>query len=311
MENFTDWNSDHISVCICTYKRQKLLIRLLNKLQSQITDNFFIYSIIIVDNDLDQSAKKSVISFKEKSVIDIHYFNEPEKNIALARNKAVQNAQGNFVAFIDDDEFPDDEWLLALYKSYKKFNADGVFGPVKSHFEIEPPQWIIKGKLHERESFKTGTLLKRFKYTRTGNVLLSMKIFDEKKVNFDPTLGKTGGEDTAFFKRMIESGCVFVWCNEACVYETVPSERFTRAYFLKRALLRGVVSSRYVSFISFSMLKSLIAFILYTSALPFLFLIGDHIFMIYLIKDCDHIGKILALCGLKVIKERASQEWYC
>jgi glycosyltransferase involved in cell wall biosynthesis len=288
MENFIDWNSDHISVCICTYKRQKLLIRLLNKLQSQITNNFFAYSIIIVDNDCDQSAKKVVLSFKERSVIDIHYFNEPEKNIALARNKAIRNAQGNFVAFIDDDEFPDDEWLLALYKSYKKFNADGV-----------------------RESFMTGTLLKRFKYTRTGNVLLSMKIFDEKKVNFDPTLGKTGGEDTAFFKRMIESGCVFVWCNEACVYETVPPERFTRVYFLKRALLRGVVSSRYVSFISFSMLKSLIAFILYTSALPFLFLIGNHIFMIYLIKDCDHIGKILALCGLKIIKERASQEWYC
>jgi succinoglycan biosynthesis protein ExoM len=311
MKNFIDCKHDHISVCICTYKRQKLLRRLLNKLQNQITDDLFTYSIIVVDNDCDKSAKQTVLSFKNTSAIDIRYFNEPEKNIALARNKTIQNAQGNFVAFIDDDEFPDDEWLLELYKSYNKFNADGVFGPVKSHFETEPPQWIIKGNLHERESFKTGTLLKRFKYTRTGNVLLSMKIFDEKKGNFDPTLGKSGGEDTAFFKRMIESGCIFVWCNEACVYETVPPERFTRVYFLKRALLRGVVSSRYISLISFSMLKSLTAFILYTSALPFLLLIGNHVFMIYLIKDCDHIGKILALCGLKLIKDRASQEWYC
>jgi glycosyltransferase involved in cell wall biosynthesis len=296
---------DHISICICTYKRLTFLKRLLEKVQYQITNDLFTYSIIVVDNDYSQSAKVVVISVKERSKIDIVYFNEPEKNISMARNKAIQNVSGNYVAFIDDDEFPDDAWLHNLYKTRSNFDADGVLGPVKPHFETEPPQWIIKGALLERESFQTGTLIKNFRYTRTGNVLLAAKIFAAQPVPFDPALGRSGGEDSDFFKRMLDRGYTFVWCDEACVYETVPPERFTRAYFLKRALLRGVVAARYASFISMGTLKSFVALILYTLALPLFLCIGSHLFMRFLIKACDHIGKLLALCGLKVIQERA------
>jgi succinoglycan biosynthesis protein ExoM len=295
---------DHISVCICTYKRPQMLTNLLTKLQSQETKQMFTYSIVVADNDYAQSAYQTVESFKGKAKIDIDYYCEPEQNIALARNKAVANACGEFVAFIDDDEFPDQEWLLELYKTCKKFNASGVLGPVRPRFEAEPPQWIIKGKLCERRSFKSGTILKDPRDTRTGNVLFRRKILNDKEIVFDPRFGRTGGEDTDFFKRMIEKRKVFVWSNEACVYETIPPERLKGAYFLKRALLRGVVNSRDMSFVSISALKSVIAFVLYTSTLPVWLLLGYHVFMKYLIKDCDHIGKLLGLCGIEVINER-------
>jgi succinoglycan biosynthesis protein ExoM len=303
-KRFINQKRDHISICICTYKRLKFLKRLLEKVQYQITNDLFTYSIIVVDNDRSKSAERAVIYSKESSKIDIAYFNEPEKNISMARNKAVQNVSGNYVAFIDDDEFPDDTWLLNLYKTLRKFDADGVLGPVKPHSEVEPPKWIIRGALLERESFQTGTLITHFRYTRAGNVLLDATIFAAQQVPFDPDLGRSGGEDSDFFKRMIDQDYTFVWCNEACVYETVPPERFTRAYFLKRALLRGVVAARYTSLISVNTLKSLVALPVYTLALPLFFCIGNHLFMRYLIKDCDHIGKLLALCGLKVIQER-------
>ena len=286
---------DHIAVCICTYKRSRLLSRLLSELQNQITDNLFTYSIVVVDNDHTQSAKSTVASFKENSLIDIDYYIEPEQNIALAKNKAVHNSKGNFVAFIDDDEFPDNRWLLNLYKTLNNYNVDGVLGPVKPYFETEPPQWIIKGKLCERPSHKSGSAL-RWSDTCTGNVLLSMDIFNKEENKFNPDFGRTGGEDVDFFRRMIEKDHVFVWCEEAPVYETVPPERFKRAYFLKRALLRGVVNSRHMSFISFDTLKSVVAFVLYTSALPIFLLSGHHLFMKYLIKNCDHIGKLLSIC---------------
>lgn len=293
----------HICVCVCTYKRPQLLERLLNKLQGQRTGGVFTYSVLIVDNDHEQSAKSIVIAWKKKGLVPIDYYIEPEKNIAHARNKAVQNARGDFTAFIDDDEFPNEDWLLNLYKTCHEFHADGILGPVNPYFETEPPQWIIKGKLCERESFQTGTRIRNPKYTRTGNVLLNRDIFVDKENLFDPRFGKTGGEDVDFFKRMIQKGNVLVWCNEACVNEIVPPERFKRSYFLKKALLRGVANSKKVSFFSFDAFKSVVAFILYTPALPVLLLRHD-LFMKYLIKDCDHIGKLLALCGLKIIKER-------
>ena len=298
-----DSKHDHISVCICTYKRPKLLENLLNKLQDQQTDGLFTYSAVVVDNDCNQSAKSTSESLKKSSKIYIDYYVEPEQNIALARNKAVRNAKGDFIAFIDDDEHPASNWLLNLYKAYYKFNADGGLGPIKPHFEIEPPQWIIQGKLCDRDSFPTGTIIQNPKFTRTGNVLLSRKVFLEEEIPFDPRFGKTGGEDVDFFNRMIQKGKVFVWCDEAYVYEIVPPERLKRSYFMKRALLRGLVNSTKVPFISFDLLKSVVAFILYTPALLVLLFRHD-LFMKYLVKDCDHIGKLLGKCGVKIIKER-------
>ncbi|MFX0196076.1 MAG: glycosyltransferase family 2 protein [Candidatus Hodarchaeota archaeon] len=295
---------DHISVCICTYKRPNLLATLLNKLQNQITHHLFTFSVVIVDNDCRHSAKSTVESIKQKTSIRIDYYNESEQNIALARNKAVQNSKGNIVAFIDDDEFPVDQWLLNLYRAYKESKADGVLGPVNPQFQIEPPQWIIKGKLLERESLMTGSIVKNLKYMRTGNVLLAKEIINEKEGPFDPRFGRTGGEDADFFKRMISRGHTFVWCDEACVYETVLPDRLKRVYFLKRAFLRGMGSVRIKSFTILGMLKSLVAFTLYTSALPVFFVLGNHLFMKYLIKDCDHIGKLLAFCGIEIVKER-------
>ena len=297
-----DIKSNHICVCICTYKRPRFLERLLSELQNQTTYDLFTYSIVVVDNDHNQSAESTVAFFKEKSSVDINYYNETEQNIALARNKAVENATGNFVAFIDDDEFPEDSWLLNLYKTYKKYKADGVLGPVKPHFEIEPPQWILKGKFFERPSHKTGSVLD-WSNTRTGNVLLRKTIFNKSENMFNPEFG-SGGEDRDFFRRMIKKGNIFIWCNDAPVYEIVPPERCKRPFLLKRALLRGKVSLTHPFFSVFDIIKSLIAFLLYTLALPFLFLIGHHIFMKLLIKDFDHIGRLLSFCGLDVVKEK-------
>jgi succinoglycan biosynthesis protein ExoM len=295
----------HISVCICTFKRPALLWRLLSSLERQLTEALFDYSVVIVDNDRAESARQTVELYACQSKIPICYHIEPEQNIALARNKAVENAKGDFIAFIDDDEFPNEDWLLNLYKAFHRFPTDGVLGPVKPYFETEPPQWIIRGRLCERKSFETGAVIRNPKYTRTGNVLLNRRLFVNKENRFDPLFGKTGGEDVDFFERMIRESNVFVWCNEASVNEIVPPQRFRRSFFLKKALLRGVANAQKVPFCSLHTLKSFVAIGAYTLLLPALLLVRHDLFMKYLIKDCDHIGKLLALCGFKVLKARA------
>jgi len=102
----------HISVCVCTYKRPDLLKRSLEALCAQETGGLFTYSILVVDNDETESARTVVSSLASGSAVPLKYCVESQQNIALARNKAVENATGDFVAFIDDDEFPIKEWLL-------------------------------------------------------------------------------------------------------------------------------------------------------------------------------------------------------
>jgi len=296
---------EHITVCICTFKRPEMLARLLEELQGQKTGGLFTYSIVIVDNDEKESARQTAESVKTKARISIQYYVEPEQNIALARNKAVQFANGDHVAFIDDDEFPLKNWLYSLYNVLKKYEADGVLGPVLPHYEAQPPEWIIKGRLLERECFRSGTILEKPEHTRTGNALLARRIFAQFDKPFDPSYGRTGGEDVDFFRRSIEQGRVFVWCNEACVYETVTTDRLHRIFFIKRALLRGVVNSRRSTLISCSSMRSIVACLVYTACLPFLLLIGQHMFMRYLIKDCDHLGKLLGILRIRVVSARS------
>lgn len=296
--------SNHISVCICTYKRPQMLSFLLDKLQNQDTGNLFTYSAVVIDNDSNQSAKDTVSYWQEKSAIQIDYFCEPRQNIALARNMAVEKANGDFITFIDDDEFPERSWLINLLKTQKKYNAAGVLGPVVPHFEVEPPQWMIKSKICERPRYLTGTVFKNSLKTRTGNVLFSKKLFIDQKEPFNPKFGLTGGEDVDFFGRMIKKRFIFVWCDEACVYEIVEQDRFEKKFYIKRALLSGTVNASKSSLLSLNTLKSVIAFIVYTTALPFLYLIGEHLFMKYLIKDCHHFGNIAGLAGCKIVTER-------
>jgi succinoglycan biosynthesis protein ExoM len=295
----------NISVCICTYKRPELLRRLLTKLEELRTEDLFRYSVVVVDNDRAESARETAESCKRRLKISVSYHVEPEQNIALARNRAVENARGDFIAFIDDDEFPDEEWLLNLYKAFHEFRANVVLGPVKPYFETEPPEWIIRGRLCERESFPTGTIIRDGKHMRTGNALLGRELFVDNESLFNPLFGKTGGEDGDFFRRMLQKGNLFVWCNEACVNEIVPPERFRRSYFLKRALLQGLsfAKSRKGSLFSFDALKSVVAFLVYTPALLGLLLRHD-LFMKYLIKDCYHLAKVLTLCGVRIMKVR-------
>ena len=149
----------HISVCVCTYKRPELLKRLLEDLRCQDTGGLFTYSIVVVDNDHSRSAEAVVGDFAVSSDIPIKYCIEPRQNIALARNKAIDNVDGDLVAFIDDDEFPIKSWLLTLFEALNKYGVDGILGPVKPYFEDQPPQWVVKGKFYDRPSYPTGFVI--------------------------------------------------------------------------------------------------------------------------------------------------------
>jgi succinoglycan biosynthesis protein ExoM len=294
----------HISVCICTFKRPALLRRLLSELDHQQTDGLFIYSVVVADNDHLQSAWQVVADSSATSSYPAIYCMEPEQNIALARNKALENAQGHYIAFIDDDEIPSKNWLCNLFKTCMEYNADGVLGPVKPYFEHDPPQWVVKGKFYERPVYDTGYKL-NWPETRTGNVLFKKEILNESNNAFKAEFG-TGSEDIDFFRRMIEKGFTFVWCNEAIVYELVPPSRCSLAYLLRRALLRGSTFPMRRAKAMRSLAKSLIAVPVYTLFLPILVLGGQQTFYRYLIKLFDHASRILAFIGVRVIKDRDS-----
>jgi succinoglycan biosynthesis protein ExoM len=287
----------HISVCICTYKRSHLLKRLLEELRRQETGGRFTFSIVVADNDCLQSGKEAVCAFAQGGDIETTYCVEPEQNIALARNRALERARGDFVAFIDDDEFPVRDWLSTLLKACAETGVDGVLGPVESRFEQEPPAWVRKAGIFDRPRHETGHVI-AWDEARTGNVMLNRRALEGIGAAFRREFG-SGSEDQDFFRRLDEAGRRFIWCKEAVVYETVPAIRWKRSFMLRKALQRGRNSFKYRPCRVRGVVKAFVAVALYGLALPFLLVAGQHQFMKYLIKLFDHTGRVLALFRIR------------
>jgi glycosyltransferase involved in cell wall biosynthesis len=295
----------HISVCVCTYRRPALLKRLLNELIRQDTGGLFTYSIVVADNDEARSAETTVEELHAVCAVSIVYCVEPRRNIALARNKVVAHAEGEYVAFIDDDEFPSPEWLLKLFRTCNEYKVDGVLGPVKRHFDQTPPAWFRKSRIYDRAANPTGQLVD-WKEARTGNVLLRRRVIAEEAAPFRPEF--RAGEDQDFFRRKIEAGFVFIWSADAVVFETIPPARWKRSYILRKAALQGATAALQPNCGVISIVKSVVAVPLYLAISPFVLLLGQHRFMALMVKICDHSGKLLMLMGINPIREEYVSE---
>lgn len=234
---------EHITVCLCTFKRPALLKKLLERISLQDTGGLFSVSLSVVDNDPELTGKPVVEAFRAGSVCEIIYSAVPDRNLALLRNVSVEQSRGDYVAFIDDDEYPADHWLRLLFETLHAYRADGVLGPVIPEYVDPPPDWVVKGRFCERARLPTGTRL-RWGQTRTGNALLKRGLFLEPGNRFDLKCG-LGAEDDTLFRKLIVQGREFVWCDEAAVFEQVPAGRMTLDYFSRRMRLIGYMTYTY------------------------------------------------------------------
>jgi len=300
---------NNISICICTYRRNQMLERLLQKLALQETDEHFDYSIVVVDNDALGPARETVMRLKDELGLDITYGIEPIQTISAARNHSIRLAKGNYIGIIDDDEFPPTHWLVTMYRAILTFDVDGALAPVHPFFEKEPPAWLVKSKFCERPVHRTGTLL-MWDQTRTGNVLLKKDVFDEHQLCFDLKY-KTSGSDKEFFREAMAMGYRFIAVEEAPVYEVVPPERQTKSYYLRRAVLQASNERRYMapllrglSKVSAPM-KAMAALMVYTLILPFSAFKGSHSAMKYAEKAAYHASWLLAMLGIDLARKRS------
>jgi succinoglycan biosynthesis protein ExoM len=277
-----------------------MLKRLLTEVSRQETDDRFTFSAVVADNDPVCSGEATVEEIRRTTSLSVKYCAEPTPGIAPTRNRAIANADGDYVAFIDDDEFPIRRWLLILLETCMNHKVDGVFGPVKRHFDEQPPAWLQRSHFYDRRINPTGMRVK-WHEAITGNVLIRKEVLFAAPVLFRTEFRV--GEDQDFFRRRMDAGCVFVWCAEAEAFEVIPPERWKRIYLMKKALLRGASAALQPSCTAASIFKSVAAVPLYSVLLPVVFFLGQHRFMTLLVKLCDHVGKLSAVMGFNLIKD--------
>ena len=227
-----------ISVCVCTFRRPEGLARLLCSVGAlELPDNCCA-EIVVVDNDPNTNltaTTKAICSIKSKW--PVKYFWEQRSGVSFARNRCLREAQGAFIAFIDDDEWCDKDWLVRLYAAQMRFSADATFGPRLPVFSRVPPDWVVNSGVFHRTRFSSGQVI-YWRQTCTANVLMKRDLALASD-GFDPLFAASGGEDIDFFRTLEHRGAKFVWCDEAIVYESVSSYRASVRYVLRRVFTNG------------------------------------------------------------------------
>ena len=289
----------HLSVCICTYKRPEGLRQALRSLGRMSLPAHWHLEILVVDNDAGGSAEAVVREMGQKiPACALRYVLEPTPGVSHARNRCLDSATGEAVAFIDDDEFVQPDWLIRLVDCLDRTEADAVFGPVVPCFEAPPTAWLLASGVNDRMRFPTGTELP-WREARTGNVLLRRRMIDTGR-RFSTEFARTGGEDSLFFATAKQQGCKLVWCDEAVVQESVPVQRMEQAWVLHRAFMGGRTYVRlqarmghrwpYAHFALRGMASALVSAL----TIAVLYLRGDARHVRHLCKLYGHLGKVAA-----------------
>ncbi len=300
-------NLIRIDVCIATYKRPHLLEKLLQSITEQSIINSIYLRIIIIDNDPEQSADNIVKSFFDKKDFVYIYDVQPEKNISLTRNKALDYTNAEYIAFIDDDEWADPTWLESLLTTSQQFNADCVFGPVTPIFATTEPDWIIKGGFFiQNINAITGT---NVQMGSTNNVLIKATPQIKNLLKFNLVYGLTGGEDTELFHRLYFNDAKLIWCNEANVYEFIPKDRMTLDWLIKRSLREGQVfskifySEKNLLIKAIQLLKRISYLLTLIIIFPFALFLGKSKWIWVLRKIMTNAGQISSLINYQVYQE--------
>ncbi len=216
-------------VAVLTYRRTQYLPALLDALVEQAATVHPRAEVLVVDNDPDASAADVVLGWAGHGV---RYAHEPRPGISAARNRALTEAsRAEVLVFIDDDELPCPGWLARLVGAWRTWGCAAVAGPVSSHLPAPASAWVAGTGVFDRRRETTGALVGG---AGAGNLLLDVAQVRRLGLAFDERLGLTGGEDTLFTHELVHRGGELRWCDEAEAVESVPADRVTRAWVLRR-----------------------------------------------------------------------------
>lgn len=235
-----------VSVCVCTYQRPRRLKKLLLAIDGQESRRGreeWDLEVVIVDNDPDGSARRVADRYSERSRWSVKYSIEECPGIPAARNRTLQeiNDETDYIAMIDDDEWPSAMWIDNLLHGLRQYDADVSHGPVIPVYGKDVPDWVIEGGFFTRRRYATGT---RSITPSTGNVLFDRSFLTSLNSWFDTSLTFLGGSDTEFFLRIQERGAETVWIDSAAVFENVESSRTRARWIIQRRFRLGVNEAR-------------------------------------------------------------------
>lgn len=233
-------NEPLLTIAACTFKRPEGIRACLESLLTQQTDVPF--RVVVVENEPSQMAREVVESFIPQFAqrgVELCYFCEPESNISIARNRCVKEATGEFILFIDDDEWAEPDWIQNMVEVQRETAADVVWGNVKFEFPEGFPKSSQKISFYRFE-FTAQDVAPHSSFATNTTLMKLEQLRERKKPDepgpFNPEYGKTGSEDGDLCMYYMTHGRKIFRTSRAVVHEMQPLKRGRFWFFIERKI---------------------------------------------------------------------------
>lgn len=134
---------DLISVIVPIYNVECYLNKCIDSILSQTYRNI---EIILVDDGATDCCPMICDEYAKKDA-RIHVIHQKNRGLSVARNSGIDVATGEYLIFIDSDDYIDKEMLNVLYRNIKKADAEiAVCNFIEVHNNESLEQEVIQGK---------------------------------------------------------------------------------------------------------------------------------------------------------------------
>jgi succinoglycan biosynthesis protein ExoM len=224
-----------IDVGVCTFRRPQIADTLAS-LSAQVLPEHVTLRVVVADNEPEPAARERVEAAAVEHGLHLAYVHAPAQNISIARNAVLDALDGDYLAFIDDDQVAAPDWLASLLEEAERGGWDAVLGPVTALYEPGAPGWMAAGDFHSFRPVEVrGRILKGY----SCNVLVRTDAIRRNGLRFDVAVGRMGGEDDAFFYGLTDAGGRIGFTDKARVFEPVPPGRANFKWLAKRSFRSG------------------------------------------------------------------------
>lgn len=234
-----------VSIVVPVYNAEKYLEQCLNSIQNQTYKNFEV--ILVNDGSMDHSETIC----KEFVEVDtrFRYFLKVNGGASSARNFGLDHVRGDFITFIDADDWVDENHLEVLINNIKENNSDMAVSSIKkfdnvSNFEFRvysnQEKYLLNYNKLNREEFLV--ILPKLIHASNSYKIAVSKLFKKElvtDVRFDESI--VYGEDLDFFFKIYNNINSISYVDEVTyvyrLHDESTSSKFNQQYAEQELLI--------------------------------------------------------------------------